>query len=114
MMSKLITLLIANQIGAVGATQLADALQRNSALTDLNLYGKHDMIVLFSLFSASSSQLFHIGLCLAIPLLIALLASEIEDAGATQLADALQRNSALTALWLECKHDMICVLVHFI
>ncbi len=33
-----------NQIGAAGATQLADALQRNSTLTTLHLGGKHDMI----------------------------------------------------------------------
>ncbi|MBA3285115.1 MAG: hypothetical protein H0U27_08665 [Nitrosopumilus sp.] len=38
------SLLTDNQIGAAGATQLADALQRNSTLTDLNLDGKHDMI----------------------------------------------------------------------
>ncbi len=44
MMPKLITLLTGNQIGAAGATQLADALQRNSTLTDLNLGCKHDMI----------------------------------------------------------------------
>ncbi|MBA3283533.1 MAG: hypothetical protein H0U27_00545 [Nitrosopumilus sp.] len=33
-----------NQIGDTGATQLADALQRNSTLTTLGLVGKHDMI----------------------------------------------------------------------
>ncbi len=44
MMPKLITLLTDNQIGAAGATQLADALQRNSTLTALDLYGKHYMI----------------------------------------------------------------------
>ncbi len=43
-MLKLITLLTVNQIGAAGATQLADALQRNSTLTTLGLTGKHDMI----------------------------------------------------------------------
>ncbi len=36
--------LTGNQIGAAGATQLADALQRNSTLTDLDLWGKHDII----------------------------------------------------------------------
>ncbi len=44
MMPKLITLLTANLIGDAGATQLADALQRNSTLTKLDLYCKHDMI----------------------------------------------------------------------
>ncbi len=44
MMPLLITLLTVNQIGDAGATQLADALQRNSTLTGLYLYGKHDMI----------------------------------------------------------------------
>ncbi len=44
MMPLLITLLTDNQIGDAGATQLAGALQRNSTLTVLNLYGKHDMI----------------------------------------------------------------------
>ncbi len=44
MMPKLITLLTVNQFGAAGATQLADALQRNSTLTDLRLSGKHSMI----------------------------------------------------------------------
>ncbi len=36
MMPKLITLLTDNQIGDAGATQLADALQRNSTLTTLS------------------------------------------------------------------------------
>ncbi len=44
MLLLLITLLTANQIGDAGATQLADALQRNSTLTGLKLGGKHDMI----------------------------------------------------------------------
>ncbi len=44
MMHLLIKLLTVNQIGDAGATQLADALQRNSTLTGLYLYGKHDMI----------------------------------------------------------------------
>ncbi len=44
MMHLLITLLTESQIGDAGATQLADALQRNSTLTDLDLDGKHDMI----------------------------------------------------------------------
>ncbi len=39
-----LTLLTDNPIGDAGATQLADALQRNSTLTDLYLAGKHDMI----------------------------------------------------------------------
>ncbi len=43
-MPLLITLLTENQIGAAGATQLADALQRNSTLTTLHLEGKHDII----------------------------------------------------------------------
>ncbi len=43
MMPKLITLLTVNRIGAAGATQLADVLQRNSTLTDLRLSGKHDL-----------------------------------------------------------------------
>ncbi len=42
MMPKLITLLTDNRIGDAGATQLADALQRNSTLTELDLAGKHD------------------------------------------------------------------------
>ncbi len=40
----LITLLTANQIGDAGATQLADALHRNSTLTALSLDSKHDII----------------------------------------------------------------------
>ncbi|MBA3285116.1 MAG: hypothetical protein H0U27_08670 [Nitrosopumilus sp.] len=45
-------------------------------------------------------------------LLIPLLTdNQIGDAGATQLADALQCNSTLTYLDLGCKHDMICVVV---
>ncbi len=44
MMPKLITLLTVNRIGDAGATQLADALRRNSTLTGLFLGGKHDMI----------------------------------------------------------------------
>ncbi len=44
MMPKLITLLTDNEIGDAGATQLADALQRNSTLTYLDLGGKYDMI----------------------------------------------------------------------
>ncbi len=44
MMPLLITLLTGNQIGDAGATQLADALQRNSTLTKLDLQSKHDMI----------------------------------------------------------------------
>ncbi len=44
MMPKLITLLTDEGIGAAGATQLADALQRNSTLTTLYLGGKHDMV----------------------------------------------------------------------
>ncbi len=48
-------------------------------------------------------------------LLIALTENQIGDAGATQLADALQRNSTLIGLILYGKHDMICVVVclHF-
>ncbi len=58
MMPKLITLLTGNKIGAAGATQLADALQRNSTLTKLEIRGKHDMIcavifIIFYLFSSS-------------------------------------------------------------
>ncbi len=44
MMPKLITLLTGNEIGDAGATQLADALQRNSTLTDLDLKRMLDMI----------------------------------------------------------------------
>ncbi len=44
MMPLLITLLTGNGIGAAGATQLADALQRNSTLTKLDLSSKHDII----------------------------------------------------------------------
>ncbi len=44
MMPKLITLLTANRIGDAGATQLADALQRNGNLTALSLDSKHDII----------------------------------------------------------------------
>ncbi len=43
MVPKLITLLTVNRIGAAGATQLADALQRNSTLTTHALGCKHDM-----------------------------------------------------------------------
>ncbi len=50
MIPKLITLLTDNQIGAAGATQLADALQRNSTLTYLNLWGKHDMVCILLTF----------------------------------------------------------------
>ncbi len=49
-MPKLITLLTDNHIGDAGATQLADALQRNSTLTTLRLGGKHDMSVVVCLF----------------------------------------------------------------
>ncbi len=45
------------------------------------------------------------------PLLITLTDNQIGDSGATQLADALQRNSTLTALYLGGKHDMICVVI---
>ncbi len=45
------------------------------------------------------------------PKLIALAVNRIGAAGATQLADALQRNSTLTALFLGGKHDMICVVM---
>ncbi|MBA3283737.1 MAG: hypothetical protein H0U27_01585 [Nitrosopumilus sp.] len=34
----------ANQVGDAGATQLANALERNRTLTTLDLWGKHDMI----------------------------------------------------------------------
>ncbi len=44
MVPLLITLLTDNHIGDAGATQLADALQRNSTLTTLDLTGKHDII----------------------------------------------------------------------
>ncbi len=44
MMPKLITLLTVNEFGDAGATQLANALQRNSTLTQLDLRGKHAMI----------------------------------------------------------------------
>ncbi len=47
MMSKLIALLTANLIGDAGATQLADALQLNSTLTDLDLYGKHGIYLCY-------------------------------------------------------------------
>ncbi len=43
-MPKLIPLLTVNEFGDAGATQLANALQRNSTLTKLDLQGKHDMI----------------------------------------------------------------------
>ncbi len=64
MMPKLITLLTGNQIGAAGATQLADALQRNRTLTALYLNCKHDMIctvvfIIFYLFSSSFYVLLH-------------------------------------------------------
>ncbi|MBA3283532.1 MAG: hypothetical protein H0U27_00540 [Nitrosopumilus sp.] len=41
--------------------------------------------------------------------------NQIGDAGATQLADALHRNSTLTTHALGGKHDMICVVIclHF-
>ncbi len=65
MMPKLITLLKGNQIGDAGATQLANALQRNSTLTKLYLYGKYDMIcavvfIIFYLFSSSFYVFFFI------------------------------------------------------
>ncbi len=44
-------------------------------------------------------------------LLLSLTGNRIGDAGATQLADALQRNSTLTALDLGGKHDIIYVVV---
>ncbi len=44
MMPKLITLLTANQIGDAGATQLADALTRNSTLAVLSFACMLDMI----------------------------------------------------------------------
>ncbi len=50
------------------------------------------------------------------PKLITLLTDEgIGAAGATQLADALHRNSTLTDLYLDCKHDISCVVIclHF-
>ncbi len=37
--------------------------------------------------------------------------NQFGDAGVKQLADALHRNSTLTAFYLHCKHDMICVVV---
>ncbi len=40
--------------------------------------------------------------------------NQIGDAGATQLANALQRNSTLTKLDLQSKHDMICVVVFIV
>ncbi len=43
-MMPLLIALTENQIGAAGATQLADALQSNSTLTYLNLGGKLDMM----------------------------------------------------------------------
>ncbi len=43
-MIPLLIALTENQIGAAGVTQLADALQRNSTLTTLDLGGKHDII----------------------------------------------------------------------
>ncbi len=39
--------LTANQIGDAGATQLADALQRNSTLTDLELWRKHGIYLCY-------------------------------------------------------------------
>ncbi len=52
---------------------------------------------------------------LAIPLLIAFLTgNRIGASGATQLANALQHNSTLTALQLMCKHDMICAVIFII
>ncbi len=48
------------------------------------------------------------------PLLITLLTvNKIGDAGATQLADVLQRNSTLTALSILGKHDMSVVVCLF-
>ncbi len=38
-----------NEIGAVGATQLAHALERNSTLTSLNLYSKHQVVFIFAI-----------------------------------------------------------------
>ncbi len=46
-----------------------------------------------------------------VPSLIALTVNQIGDAGATQLADALHHNSALTTLYLYCKHDIIYVVI---
>ncbi len=45
------------------------------------------------------------------PLLVTLTGNEIGDAGATQLADALHRNSTLTTLDLGGKHDKIYVVI---
>ncbi len=53
--------------------------------------------------------------------LITLTANQIGDAGATQLANVLQHNSTLTALFLHGKHDclnfsfftLVFVLFHF-
>ncbi len=64
MMPLLITLLTGNQIGDAGAMQLADALQRNSTLTALNLASKHDMncavvFIIFYFFSSSFDVLPH-------------------------------------------------------
>ncbi len=42
------------------------------------------------------------------PLLITLTDNRIGDAGATRLANALQRNSTLITLYLGGKHDMVC------
>ncbi len=47
-------------------------------------------------------------------LLITLPDDQVGAAGATQLANALERNSTLTTLGLQCKHDMICDGVIFI
>ncbi len=47
-------------------------------------------------------------------LLIALTDNRIGDAGATQLADALQHNSTLTTLRLGGKHDMRVVVCLFL
>ncbi len=47
-------------------------------------------------------------------LLITLTGNQVGDAGATQLANALERNNTLTTLNLDCKHDMICDGVIFI
>ncbi len=49
-----------------------------------------------------------------IPLLVTLTANQIGDAGATQLADALQHNSTLTTLRLGGKHDMRVVVCLFL
>ncbi len=50
----------------------------------------------------------------AMLLLITLTDNQVGDAGATQLANALERNRTLTTLDLYCKHDMICDVVIFI